>query len=245
MLAEAGATVLVADIEDEAAHSVVEGIRDHGGEAEFRRLDVTDEQNWHQLIQHVETAYGNLDVLVNNAGIALVKPLEETTLEDFRRVTRVNVDGVFLGIKHALPLMKKSATQNPAGGSIINLSSVVGNVGIVYGVAYGMSKGAVRNMTKCVALECAHLGYNIRVNSVHPGIIDTPMVEAEARYWTRTGALGTRTLDETLAALTALHPLGRFGTPDEVARAVLYLASDDSAFTTGTEHIVDGGALAM
>ncbi len=233
------------DIDEQAAEDLVKGVQSDGGQAEFYRLDVTDEQNWRQLIEHVEKTYGNLDVLVNNAGIALVKPLEETTLEDFRRVTQVNVDGVFLGIKHALPLMKKSARQKPAGGSIINLSSVVGNVGLVYGVAYGMSKGAVRNMTKCVALECAHLGYNIRVNSVHPGIIDTPMVKAEARYWTETGAMGTTTIHETLAALTALHPLGRFGTPEEVAKAVLYLASDDSAFTTGTEHVVDGGALAM
>ncbi len=237
--------MLNADIDEKAAKGVVKGIHADGGQAEFYRLDVTDEQNWRQLIEHVETSYGRLDILVNNAGIALVKPLEETTLDDFRRVTQVNVDGVFLGIKNALSLMKKSAIQKPAGGSIINLSSVVGNVGLVFGVAYGMSKGAVRNMTKCVALECAHLGYNIRVNSVHPGIIDTPMVEAEARYWTETGAMGTTTLDETLAALTALHPMGRFGTPEEVARAVLYLASDDSAFTTGTEHIVDGGALAM
>ena len=176
-------------------------------------------------------AFGQLDIVVNNAGVALGANVEDTTLDDWRKLMSINLDGVFLGTKCAIAAMKDH------GGSIINLSSIEGLIGDPNLAAYNASKGGVRIFTKSAALHCAKAGYKIRVNSVHPGYIWTPMVE---------GYVGASADPEaTKAALAALHPLGHIGEPDDIAYGVLYLASDESKFVTGAELVIDGGYTAQ
>jgi 3(or 17)beta-hydroxysteroid dehydrogenase len=222
-----GARVIIADIdprEGEALAAELPG-------AVFRRLDVADEGQWIAVLDSVVADFGRLDVLVNNAGITgradAKNDPEHTTLEDWRRVMTVNTDGVFLGCKHAIRVMRPNRT-----GSIINMSSRSGLVGIPHQAAYAASKAAVRNHTKTVALYCAEEGLNIRCNSVHPAAILTPMWEA---------MLKDAADKEKVAAGTPLH---RFGRPDEVAAVVLLLASDEATFITGSEFNIDGGVLA-
>lgn len=222
-----GARVIIADIdprEGEALAAELPG-------AVFRRLDVADEGQWIAVLDSVVADFGRLDVLVNNAGITgradAKNDPEHTTLEDWRRVMTVNTDGVFLGCKHAIRVMRPNRT-----GSIINMSSRSGLVGIPHQAAYAASKAAVRNHTKTVALYCAEEGLNIRCNSVHPAAILTPMWEA---------MLKDEADKEKVAAGTPLH---RFGRPDEVAAVVLLLASDEATFITGSEFNIDGGVLA-
>lgn len=222
-----GARVIIADIdprEGEALAAELPG-------AVFRRLDVADEAQWIAVLDSVVADFGRLDVLVNNAGITgrtdAKNDPEHTTLEDWRRVMTVNTDGVFLGCKHAIRVMRPNRT-----GSIINMSSRSGLVGIPHQAAYAASKAAVRNHTKTVALYCAEEGLNIRCNSVHPAAILTPMWEA---------MLKDEADKEKVAAGTPLH---RFGRPDEVAAVVLLLASDEATFITGSEFNIDGGVLA-
>jgi NAD(P)-dependent dehydrogenase (short-subunit alcohol dehydrogenase family) len=186
----------------------------------------------------VWTDFGGLDVLVNNAGIELIKMIDELTLEDWHRVCRVNLDGVFLGTKHGIRAMSVGSTSRPKGGSIINLSSVAGIVGTPGQSAYNMTKGGVRLFTKSAALECGRLANGVRVNSVHPGVIETPMVAAAMREWTKVGF--GRTDAETQQTLLSMHPIGRLGRPDDIAKAILYLASTDAALNPGNS----GGALA-
>jgi 3(or 17)beta-hydroxysteroid dehydrogenase len=227
LLAKEGAKVVVADIDEVKGNKVVEEIRREGGKAIFVKHDVTSEKNWENLIEKTLSEFGKLDILVNNAGIQIIKEVEDISLEEWRRLMSVNLDGVFLGTKHAIKAMKGSE-----GGSIINMSSAVGIVGTVDNTsAYCASKGAVRLFTKAVALECSKAGrnYNIRVNSVHPGVIETPMVAAMAR---------DKAVKETLENA---HPIGFIGKPIDVAYAVLYLASDESRLVTGAEMVIDGG----
>ncbi len=185
--------------------------------------DVSEEAGWRDTIALAEARFGRLDVLVNNAGYGWLKDITETSLEDWRRLMAVNVDGVFLGMKHCIPLIAKGG-----GGAIVNMSSMYGTVGNAGTSAYCASKGAVTMMTKAVALECAAAKNGIRVNSIHPGYVTTPSV-AE----TLTAA--------QVDALRALHPIDRLAEPAEIARATLFLASDDASFVTGSELAVDGG----
>lgn len=245
-LAAAGATVIVTDLlarADDGA-SVVADIVAAGGSAEFHALDVGAESDWRAVMAAVAARHGGLDILVNNAGVVLVKPVEETTLEEMRWITRVNAEGVFLGVKYALPLMKPRAAANPAGASIINFSSAMGIKGYPFGSLYSMTKGAIRLFSKAIALEFAELKYNIRVNSIHPGLVDTAMVEHESQALSQLGAMGASTPGEMREALTSLNPLGRLGRPEELANAVLFLASDLSSFVNGSEMTVDGGETA-
>lgn len=187
---------------------------------------MTSEHNWVELIRKTLAKFGKLDILVNNAAVFLSKKIEDTSLEEWRWLMSINLDGVFLGTKYAIGAMKKSG-----GGSIINISAAGGIVGTLDASAYGASKGAVRLFTKAAALECSKAGhnYNIRVNSVHPGIIETPMIEAKLKNKT------ARKIRE------GWHPIGHLGEPDDIAYGVLYLASDESKFTTGAELVIDGG----
>ncbi len=194
--------------------------------------DVVDEARWCEVIDAAVGAFGQLDVLVNSAGIAILGNIETATLADLRKTNAVNVEGVFLGCREAVRVMKASG-----GGSIINLSSVAGIIGDAQSVAYCASKGAVRLLTKSIALHCARSGYPIRCNSVHPAFTATPMVEdfiAKARDPAR--------LRE---GLSRAIPVGRMGRAEEVAAAILYLASDEFSFTTGAEIVVDGGLTAQ
>lgn len=232
VLAEQGATVLVSDIEETAALAVVAEIAEDGGSAEVVALDVSDEDQWAAALDGVVERHGRLDVLVNNAGIITGDgTIEDVTLDAWRRIQAVNAEGVMLGCKHGVRVMKAAG-----GGSIVNISSIAGIVGAPHLTSYCASKGAVRLLTKSVALHCARQGYGIRCNSVHPSYTDTPMVDR---------MVAQRSDPERMrAALQAASPLGRMGTPADVAGAVLYLASDDSAFVTGAELVVDGGVTA-
>ena len=193
--------------------------------------DVTDEMGWREVVDAALARFGRLDVLVNNAGVAIVGNIETATLADWRRTQAVNSESVFLGCREAVRAMKGR------GGSIVNISSVAGIIGDAQSVAYCASKGAVRLTTKSVALYCARKGYGVRCNSVHPSFTRTNMVE---------GFIATASNPERIrAGLSAAAPLGRMGEAEEVAAAILYLASDESAFTTGAEIVVDGGLTAQ
>jgi NAD(P)-dependent dehydrogenase (short-subunit alcohol dehydrogenase family) len=226
VLAREGAVVVLTDLQP--GEGVAAGIRAAGGKASFHRHDVTDEARWNAIIADVARQHGRLDVLVNNAGIAVAGLVTDLTLDQWRHQMAVNVDGVFLGVKCALPLMRKTGK-----GSIINISSIAGLRGAANLSAYCTSKGAVRLFTKSVALECAMMGDGIRCNSVHPGIIETPI-------WGQVVPGTNEPLD--LDAMSAVRvPLKRKGVPEDIANAVLFLASEDSSYMTGEEMVVDGG----
>jgi len=233
-LAGVGAKVVVSDIGDgtETAASI-------GGA--YVKHDVTSEPDWVAAVAFTKKTFGGLDILVNNAGIFWVRPIAMTTLEEFKRMQAVNVDGVFLGMKHAIPVIAERSQQWEGGGSIVNISSVAGLVGSANLISYNASKGAVRLMTKSAALECAEQKLKIRVNSVHPGMIDTDMMRGAATLMAKVA--GTD-LDTERARMAKRHPLGRVGKDTDVADAVLFLASDASAFMTGSEVVVDGGMTA-
>ena len=229
-LAREGARVVVTDIDAGGANKTAADIRHAGGDALALAHDVTSEEQWAEVLARTVSAYGRLDVLVNNAGIAVLKPMAELTLADFKRQIDVNLNSVFLGCKFAMAQMSGSG-----GGSIVNLSSVAGLVGLATCGAYGASKGGVRLLTKCVALEGARS--DIRCNSVHPGFIWTNMQASAAKG--PSGA-GSQPRADGLPI-----PLGRIGQPEDVANSVLYLASDESSYVTGAEFVIDGGMTAM
>lgn len=235
-LIDAGAAVMITDLSEDGAQTATRiG-------ASFIHHDVTDEAQWEAAVAATTQRLGGLDILVNNAGIYLGKPLLQTSLAEFQRVQAVNVDGVFLGMKTALPAMAARAYQWPGGASIINLSSVAGLVGTAGTLAYNASKGAVRLMTKSAALECAAGGLKIRVNSVHPAVIDTAMGTALIDNFADMRGEGNNMVRQQV---TAAHPLGRLGTPQEVAAAVAFLAGDGAGFMTGSEVVIDGGLTAQ
>ncbi len=221
-LAAEGATVVVTDMIDDEGEAVASSIREAGGKASYRHLDVTDEAGWAETVNATVAENGRLDVLVNNAGIGSMAPAEEETLEGWNKVVAVNQTSVMLGMRVAIPAMRASG-----GGSIINVSSIFGAVGGFGGsVAYHATKGAVRLMTKTTALALATEG--IRVNSLHPGFVDTPLI-ADLK--------GTPFEDAILAAT----PMGRLATAEEIAGPIVFLASDASSYMTGSELYVDGG----
>ena len=232
MLASQGARVYLTDIKLDAGESAAAELKSYGYDAAFIALDVTLEEQWIAAIDTVHHAEKRLDILVNNAGVGTGGSVEETTLEEWRRTHAVNAEGPFLGCKHGIILMK----ENGDGGSIVNVSSVAGIIGAPQLAAYCASKGAVRLLTKSVALHCARKGYGIRCNSVHPSYIDTPMVDDMVDQH--------RAPDRYRAALEGASPAGRLGAPDDIAGAILFLASDDSKFMNGAEVVVDGGLTA-
>jgi NAD(P)-dependent dehydrogenase (short-subunit alcohol dehydrogenase family) len=232
-LGREGASVMVSDLNAEAAAAVAEAITAAGGTARSMRLDTTDEDQWQAAVAATEKAFGRLNILVNNAGIAIAGPIETFSLTDWRKQCAVNIDGVFLGVKHAFPAMRRAG-----GGSIINLSSIAGLRGNRTGLAgYSATKGAVRLFTKSAALEGAKDG--IRVNSVHPGIIETPIWDAILPA----GAEG-RNRGDLNARATQVVPTGVLGQPQDIANGILFLASDASSYMTGSELVIDAGVTA-
>lgn len=220
-----GAAVVLTDVDAAAGEALAKAVN-----GLFVRHDVADEAQWQAVMQAVRARHGKLHVLVNNAGISgSLTKTEDVSLADWRRLMSINVDGVFLGLKHGIPLLRDSG-----GGSIVNLSSVAGKVGVPRMAAYSASKGAVALLTKSVALECAR--WNIRVNSVHPGFTQTAMVENHINE--------QRDPEKSRQIMAASHPIGRIGRPEEIAAGVLYLASDESSFSTGSELVLDGGLTA-
>ena len=227
LLAREGATVIVSDIDRAGGLETVQQI---GGNARFEEQDTSKEIDWQRLIEGIMAREGRLDGLVNNAGIAGPYPatFETETVEQWQRILSINVQGVFLGCKHAVPALRTSG-----GGSIVNLSSLAAFLGTPNLSAYGASKGAVRQFTKTVAIDCARKGYKVRCNSVHPGIILTPMGESILS--------GDKAREKVRRSI----PVGHFGAPEDIAFGILYLISDESRFVTGTELVIDGGMNAI
>lgn len=227
LFAAEGAKVVVSDVQDGAAVA-----REIGGL--FLSQDVTSEDGWIETIGRTTQEFGRLDVLMNNAGVFAPAPIEECTLEVWNRVLAVNLTGTMLGCKHAIAAMK----DNPGGptGSIINVSSIAGYIGLASSAAYTASKGGVRLLTKSVAVHCARTYKTIRCNSLHPGTIDTPM--NQAAFDASGDPEGMR------AFFSTMQPIGRMASPEEMAACALFLASDESSFVTGSELLADGGWLA-
>lgn len=225
MLIAEGASVLLTDINEAAGEAAAKRL---GGNAAFFRHDVSDEGQWLKAIAEAEQRFGGLDILVNNAGIVLAADPEQTSLDQFRLVNRIMSEGVFLGCKHALPAMNRRG-----GGAIVNMSSVASHLGYGIFFAYSAAKGAVRAMTKSMAMHCQEKGYKIRCNSVHAGAIETPMVQA---------AMGRP--GQALEIPDGVLPADALGAPKDVAAMVLYLASDESRFVTGAEFVIDNGLTA-
>ena len=228
-LAEEGALVMMTDINHEEGLQQAEKL---GANATFLKLDITEEEEWISVLDETVKRFDRLDILVNSAGMVLIADVEQITLEDWRKVHAVNLDGTFLGCKHGVRVMKKFGA-----GSIINLSSVSGMIGGFNLAAYNSSKGAVRMLTKSVALHCARAGYGIRCNSIHPTFIETPMLESMIR--------DSPDPEKARQTLVRQVPLRRIGKPDDVANMIVYLASDESTFVTGTEMVIDGGVIAQ
>jgi NAD(P)-dependent dehydrogenase (short-subunit alcohol dehydrogenase family) len=241
LLAREGAKVIATDVQDDMGKDCVAAITKAGGEAAYLHHDVTREDAWENAIAETKARFGRLDVLVNNAGIAIAGPVTEILLNEWRRQQAINLDGVFLGVKHALPLMRASG-----GGSIINMSSLAGLKGAAGLTAYCATKGGVRLFTKAVAMECAAAHDNVRVNSVHPGIIETPIWGGIATGLAGDSPLiasgsGGANMPDLDAMSTVIVPVGKKGLPEDIAQGVLFLASDDSRYMTGTELVIDGG----
>jgi NAD(P)-dependent dehydrogenase (short-subunit alcohol dehydrogenase family) len=235
LLAREGASVAVTDIDDLRGPELVARIKKSGGEATFWHQDVTSEERWIEVVAEVVARYGRLDILVSNAGIGIGVPsITQMTLEDWRRQTAINLDGVFLSVKHSLPAMRKGGR----GGSIILMSSLAGLRGAQTLAGYCATKGGVRLFAKAIAMECASFGDGVRVNSVHPGIIDTPIWGKIPAGASGHGQNAPIDPEERAKFVT---PLGRAGHAMEIAQGVLYLASDASSYVTGMELVIDGG----
>ena len=228
-LAREGAKVVISDIDDLRGAALAAQVKAAGQDAIYLPHDVTDEGRWQEVVGEVERRYGRLDIMVANAGIGIMTTsIVEMSLADWRRQTAVNLDGVFLSVKHCIPLMRRSG-----GGSIIMTSSIAGLRGSATLAGYCATKGGVRLFAKAIAMECASRGDGIRVNSVHPGIIDTPI-------WGKLSGGRNAPIDIDEYGRRGA-PLGRVGKPQDIANGVLFLASDAANYITGTELVIDGG----
>jgi len=241
-LAREGCAVVVTDVREDEAQAVSDRIAGDGGDACYLRHDVTSEADWEAAMKQAEDTFGALHILVNNAGVAPAgEYMENLDFEDYRRVMAIDLDSVFLGCKHGIRTIKKYATKESADGAIINISSIMGLVGFPRNADYNAAKGGVRIMTKVAALECAELGYGIRVNSIHPGFIDTALVRDAVEEGTKRPDAVFQSANEMIDMLVMAHPLGKLGDPRDIGDAVVFLASNRSGFMTGSELVVDGG----
>jgi len=230
LMVEAGAKVAIGDVLDERGRQTVKEL---GDAAIYVHLDVTSEASWTEAMDATVAKFGKLDVLVNNAGIFNGKGVEEASLDDWHRLVAVNLTGVVLGTRAALPHLKKSK------GNIVNLASIAGLVGSQLDPLYSLTKGGVTLFTKSTALEFGRKGYGIRVNSIHPGLIETDM--GEKTFVMRAAQTGTNDTEQARKTTLGLHPIGRLGTANDIAKGIVFLASDDAGFMTGAGLVVDGG----
>ena len=221
-----------------AAEACADHINRSGGRAVAAKLDVTGQADWDAVARQLP----QLDILVHNAGIEGVSPFSELDIERWRRVQAVNVEAAFIGTKALLKALGAAGSATPdASASVILMSSVMGMVAVPDQCAYNTSKGALRQLAKAMAIEFARKGLKIRVNSVHPGLINTPMAQEIIETWIKMGLTESSSLDGIKAAMAGMHPLGRLGRPEDVAYGVVYLASDEASFVTGSELVIDGG----
>jgi NAD(P)-dependent dehydrogenase (short-subunit alcohol dehydrogenase family) len=227
-MVEAGAKVAIGDVLDETGRKLAQEIG-----ALYVHLDVTQEASWAEAMDATVKHYGRLDVLVNNAGIFVGKGIEDASLDDWHKLVAVNLTGVVLGTRAALPHLKKTK------GNIVNLASIAGLVGSQLDPLYSLTKGGVTLFTKSTALEFGRKGYGIRVNSIHPGLIETDM--GQQTFVMRARQQGTNDTERARQATLALHPIGRLGVADDIAKGIVFLASDDAGFMTGAGLVVDGG----
>src|SRR6195952_686668 len=242
LMAQAGARMVIGDVLDERGRQTVSAINSAGGQAEYIHLDVTKEEHWSAAVNLAVSSFGKLDILVNNAGIFIGKGIEEISLAEWDKLVAVNMTGVFLGTRLAVQALRQAAISSEHGSAIVNLASIAGIVGSQLDPLYSMTKGGVTLFTKSAALEFGRKGYRIRVNSIHPGVIQTDMGEqtfvARAR---RTGGNDTAPARQTV---TDQVPWGRLGVPMDIAKGILFLASDDAGYMNGAGLIVDGGLTA-
>lgn len=234
-----GAEVVLTDLEAQDSALVGETLGRLGQAASYVQANVTSEDDWQVVLDAVTQRYGKLHILVNNAGIDLTGPVAETSLEGWRRIMSINVDGVFLGVRTFVPLMAASGAEVPGGASIINVSSIMGLVGMSEVSGYNASKGAVRLFTKSIALEFAGKQMPIRANSLHPGFVMTPLLKEGFQRWVDKGV--AQKPQDLVDLMSGKTPMGRLAEPSELASAVFFLASSDSSYMTGAELVVDGG----
>lgn len=242
-LATGGAKVVLTDLRKEAVESATDQVIRAGlGDVIAIAHDVTSEADWQRVLDRTASHFGEVSAIVNNAGSFIMESIEDCSLENWRRMFAVNVESVFLGTRAGIGAMKANGRDRERPNSIVNISSIGGLVGAAFTTAYSSAKGAVTLLTKCAALECAKLGYAIRVNSVHPGLSDTPMqtvlLDGHVRY------SGYASREAARAGMVDAYPLGRLGRPDDVANAAAFLASDQARYITGAELVVDGGLTA-
>jgi len=240
LMIEAGARVAIGDVLDEHGRETVRGL---GGDTLYHHLDVTREDDWREAVAATAARFGGLDILVNNAGLFLGKGIEEASLDEWHHLAGVNLTGVFLGTKLALPALRERGANSAHGSAIVNLASVAGLVGSQLDPLYSMTKGGVTLFTKSAALEFARKGYRIRVNSIHPGVIQTDM--GAQTFAARARNLGSNDVDAAREAALRTHPIGRLGVPTDIAKGIVFLASDDAGFMTGAGLVVDGGLTAQ
>ena len=234
-----GAEVVLSDLDEAGSEAATAVMGRLGNAASYIQADVTSEAAWQQALDHVRDRHGRLHILVNNAGTDLTGPVEQLSLEGWRRIMAINVDGVFLGTRTFVPLMAKSGAAVKGGASIINISSVMGLVGYSEVSAYNATKGAVRLFTKGIAIEFATKKMPIRANSIHPGFVVTPLMQAGFQRWVDKGF--AEKPEDLMATMAATTPVGRLADPEEIAGAAFFLGGDDSSYVTGAELVVDGG----
>ncbi len=232
LMSKAGARVAIGDVLDEVGRKLAKEI-----DGFYVHLDVTDEGSWAAAMEATVKKYGRLDVLVNNAGIFVGKGVEEASMEEWHKLVAVNLTGVVLGTRAALPHLKKTK------GNIVNTASIAGLVGSQLDPLYSLTKGGVTTFTKSTALEFGRKGYGVRVNSIHPGVIDTDM--GQQTFAMRARQLGSNDTEATKRVSTSMHPIGRLGAASDIAKGILFLASDDASFMTGAGLIIDGGYTAQ
>lgn len=240
--AEQGAFVIVTDLQAATVEAIAASIAEKQGSAMAMTLDVTAQSDWDKVAAYLTQEHGKLDIIANCAGIEMVKEISDLTLEEYRLTQAVNTEAAFIGAKTLLGLLTKAGEDSEGWASIVNISSIAGLVGIPDQLAYNTSKGAVRQMTKAMAVEFAHHGRKIRVNSIHPGCIDTPMLREAMEEWQKTNKIGTTDMAAIEQAFADVCPMKKIGTPSDIAMGALYLASDESGFVTGLELVIDGGS---
>jgi 3(or 17)beta-hydroxysteroid dehydrogenase len=242
-MAAAGASVVIGDVLSERARETAKEITDAGGKALALALDVTSEASWADAVAQASKQFGKLDILVNNAGIFLGKDLMDATLEEWNRLVAINMTGVWLGTKACAPALAASGKASRHGSAIVNLASVAGLVGSQLDPLYSMSKGGVTLFTKSSALAFGRKGWRIRVNSIHPGVIETDM--GAQTFASRARQVGSNDVEAARNVAMRQHPIGRLGVAEDIALGIVFLASDDAGFMTGSGMVVDGGLTAQ